>query len=172
MADTREQLLDAATGVLLRHGAEHLTLAAVAAEAGVSKGGLLYHFGSKQALVAGLVDRLVGRFDAAISACGDEPGAATRTYLAHSIETGSSDNRTAAALIAGLLVDPTALEPLRERYSRWQHRLEHDGIDPAVATAVRLAADGWWQADLLDLAPPTARLRERVLAVLHDLVER
>jgi Transcriptional regulator len=81
--NTREQLLDAATRVLLRDGAEHVTLEAVAAEAGVSKGGLLYHFSSKPALVAALVDRLVGRFDAALQSCGDQPGAATRVYLGH-----------------------------------------------------------------------------------------
>ena len=42
--DTRRRLLDAATAVVRRDGARALTLDAVAAEAGVSKGGLLYHF--------------------------------------------------------------------------------------------------------------------------------
>ncbi|WP_278187400.1 TetR/AcrR family transcriptional regulator [Micromonospora sp. R77] len=168
---TREQLLDAATRVLLRDGAEHVTLSAVAAEAGVSKGGLLYHFASKAALAAGLVDRLVGRFDAAMHSCDERPGAATRTYLAHSVgQTPAGDRQAAAAVLAGLLMDPASLAPLRERYTRWQHRLENDGIDPAVATVVRLAADGWWQAELLDLAPPDPALREQVLAMLDSLI--
>ena len=42
--DTRKRLLDAAAAVVRRDGAGALTLDAVAAEAGVSKGGLLYHF--------------------------------------------------------------------------------------------------------------------------------
>jgi AcrR family transcriptional regulator len=181
MRDTRERLLDAATRVLLQRGAEHLTLSAVAAESGVSKGGLLYHFASKQALVRGLIDRLVGRFDSAIGASGQEPGAATRAYLAHSIGPtpleassagGPGDRQTAAALLAGLLVDPSSLGPLRDHYARWQHRLENDGIEPAVATTIRLVADGWWQAELLELAPPDAALRERVLGLLDELIKR
>ena len=42
----RARLLDAAVAVVRRDGAQALTLDAVAAEAGVSKGGLLYHFRS------------------------------------------------------------------------------------------------------------------------------
>ena len=44
-----------------RDGAAALTLDAVAAEAGVSKGGVLYHFGSKRALIDGLLDALARR---------------------------------------------------------------------------------------------------------------
>ena len=54
----RERLLDAAATVVRRDGAQALTLDAVAAEAGVSKGGLLYHFRSKR----DLLDALVGRW--------------------------------------------------------------------------------------------------------------
>jgi AcrR family transcriptional regulator len=174
VTDTRTRLLDAAALVLLTTGAEQLTLAAVAAEAGVSKGGLFYHFPTKQALVAGMVDRLVGVFDAALTAAGDTPGAATRAYLDSTVppEGGvAAADGTTAALLGGLLVDPAALGPLRTTYARWQERLEHDGIDPAAATAVRLAVDGWWLARLLDLAPPAPGLHERTRATLVALID-
>ncbi|NLI53534.1 MAG: helix-turn-helix transcriptional regulator, partial [Clostridiales bacterium] len=48
---TKNAILDAANRVLLIHGAEYFTLEAVAAEANVSKGGLLYHFASKNKLI-------------------------------------------------------------------------------------------------------------------------
>ncbi|MFF4615626.1 TetR/AcrR family transcriptional regulator [Nonomuraea jabiensis] len=48
--------------MLLSEGAEALTLEAVARRAGVSKGGLFYHFPTKQALVAAMVDRLTMAF--------------------------------------------------------------------------------------------------------------
>ena len=41
---TRKSILEAASRVTAREGALNLTLEAVAKEAGVSKGGLLYHF--------------------------------------------------------------------------------------------------------------------------------
>ena len=60
----RAQLLDAALAVIRRDGAQALTLDAVAAEAGVSKGGVLYHFATKRALIDGLVDRWLDDFEA------------------------------------------------------------------------------------------------------------
>ena len=52
---TRDALLDAAKRVMQRVGAGHLTLDAVAKEAGVSKGGLLYHYPSKGDLLRGML---------------------------------------------------------------------------------------------------------------------
>jgi AcrR family transcriptional regulator len=176
VTSTPARLVDAAIEVLLREGARHLTLAAVARYAGVSKGGLLYHFPTKQALVAGMVERLVSQFDAALAAAGDSPGAATRAYLAATVRPVADDlttaDRASAALFAAALVDPDALVPLRDKWRVWQRRLEADGIDPALATAVRLAVDGWWLARLVDLAPPDAALHERVYGVLTDLIGR
>ena len=53
----RGALLDAAEAVVARQGVANLTFDAVAAEAGMSKGGLLHHFRSKDRLVEALVAR-------------------------------------------------------------------------------------------------------------------
>ena len=60
----RAALLDAAVAVIRRDGARALTLDAVAAEAGVSKGGVLYHFNTKRALIDGLLARWLDDFEA------------------------------------------------------------------------------------------------------------
>ena len=57
MEGARERILNAAEARLLAGGPGGLVLDAIAADAGISKGGLLYHFGSKEALVEGLCDR-------------------------------------------------------------------------------------------------------------------
>ncbi|MEO2167455.1 MAG: TetR/AcrR family transcriptional regulator, partial [bacterium] len=51
--DTRAKILDAAEDLILEAGATGLILDEVARRAGVSKGGLLYHFPSKADLVSG-----------------------------------------------------------------------------------------------------------------------
>src|SRR5262245_2229795 len=53
----RDRMLDAAEAVVVRQGIANLTLEAVAAEAGMSKGGLLHYFPNKDRLVEGLVMR-------------------------------------------------------------------------------------------------------------------
>jgi AcrR family transcriptional regulator len=62
---TRRALLDAAARSVVTHGAG-VRLDVVAREAGVSKGGLMHHFRSKDDLMAALADDLFDRFDRAV----------------------------------------------------------------------------------------------------------
>lgn len=57
---SRDRILDASERLVAQTGASHLTLDAVAQSAGVSKGGLLYHFPTKEALLEGMVERHIG----------------------------------------------------------------------------------------------------------------
>lgn len=70
---SRDAILDAAGRILVRDGGDALTIASVAREAGISKGGLFYHFASKKALVEGLVARHVSAFEELITAAGRNP---------------------------------------------------------------------------------------------------
>ena len=54
----RDRILDAAEELICARGVGSLTLDAVAHLADVSKGGLLYHFRSKDCLISGLQQRL------------------------------------------------------------------------------------------------------------------
>jgi AcrR family transcriptional regulator len=162
--DTRVKLLDAAGTVIRRDGPQALTLDAVAAEAGVSKGGLLYHFKSKRELLDGLVGRWMDDFQRDIDA---ESGNFARRYVAandgaHAEEVG---------MLAALVADPQVLAAVRDRHETWQDRVASEGGDPVDATVARLAADGLWLADLLATAPPRGELRERVLARLLELCD-
>ena len=167
---SRDAILDAAGRILVRDGGDALTIASVAREAGISKGGLFYHFASKKALVEGLVTRHVSAFEELITAAGEEPGAATKAYLRSAEHPDGPATQSVAALLAATVASPEALESLRERYADWQARLDRDGISPWVATAVRFAVDGIWLADVLGLAPVTGRHRSQVIAALEKLV--
>lgn len=59
----KDTILDAAEAIVLESGASHMTLDAVAERAAVSKGGLMYHFPSKEALLEAMISRLIHRFD-------------------------------------------------------------------------------------------------------------
>ena len=55
---SRDRILDAYADLLAEEGERFATVDAVAARAGVSKGGVLYHFPSKDQLAAAVCDRL------------------------------------------------------------------------------------------------------------------
>ncbi len=171
----RESLLRAAVAVVAEHGYSALTLAAVGDAIGLSKGGVLYHFPTKEALVAALLEELSNGFDADQVTAHDgdplEPGAWTRAYVTASAmpPQDTSTHVASVALLAAVGYDPTLLEPLQERYTAWVERIDDDGLPGVDAHVVRLAADGLWAADLFGLAPPGPELRARIHARLGEL---
>ncbi len=177
MPDARERILNAAEARLLAGGPTRLVLDAIAADAGISKGGLLYHFASKEALVAGLCERMLERFDRELEALSDaddgRAGAWTRVYLASTVTEEGKPADNSAQLMAGILAtlgrDSAHLETVREHFARWHERLEADGIDRTTATIVRLAADGLWLSALLGLTRLDSEVGRETIRALRDL---
>lgn len=178
MTETHALLLRAAARVILRSGSLNLTLDAVAREAGVSKGGLLYHFPNKDALVAALITQeldagerlLAERYEAERDRDG-EAGSSGRWARAYADLTFASDPKqdVSAGLLAAVALNPELLEPVQVRYRQWQAEAEADGLEPGLGTLLRLAMDGLWVAELLDLAPPDAGERARLAALIGRL---
>jgi AcrR family transcriptional regulator len=172
--ETRRAILNSAARVIRADGVAGLTLEAAAREAGVSKGGLLYHFPSKDALIVGMMADVLDRFEQEVerAAAADPeggPGRWLRAFVRVTFTPAPDEVDMTAGLLAAVAADPALLEPVRAAFDRWQRRAEQDGLDPALATVIRLAADGVWFADLLDVAPLTGARRERALAALLDL---
>jgi len=174
----RDLVLDAAQRRLLEHGPGGLVLDQVAADAGVSKGGLLYHFPSKEALVSGLVERMLSGFDAVQEALHDadaDPGGAwTRAYVRSTVSKSGEPADDSARLMAGLLAgfggDAARLGEVHARFQAWRTRIEReDGVDPTSVTIVRLAADGLWLSALLGLPSMPKALARKVMARLDEM---
>lgn len=171
----RTALVRAAATVVAERGYSALTLDAVGAEIGVSKGGVLYHFPTKEALVAALLEELTAGFDADQSAAHAadpaSPGAWTRAFVSASFDPQQDEPAQAPAvgLLAAVAHDPSLLAPLQAHYDDWVERLAEDGLPGVDAHVVRLAADGLWAADLFGLAPPDPELRARIRVRLLEL---
>lgn len=167
-------MLGAALVLVAQNGYSALTLDAVGKAAGVSKGGVLYHFPTKEALVVALIEQLASGLDADQSTGAGEdaalPGAATRAYLdAVTRPADAAEHRVTVAMLAAVAHDPHLLAPLQEQYRQWVARLDADGLPEVDAHIVRLAADGLWAAELFGLAPPDPVLRTAILARLQQL---
>lgn len=165
MSSARDRVVGAAITIAARDGVPALTLDAVAAEAGVSKGGLLYHFASKEALLAGLVESALGGWSAAIeqaeSADQEPAGRAARAYVRAACDPAEDPSRE-LALLAAAALDPRSAQAWRAAVDRWAADDAPD-LDLLVA---RLAADGLWLARALGLydldAGRIAAVTERV----------
>lgn len=174
--ETRRALLAAAVQVVRVDGIQSLTLEGVARVARVSKGGLLYHFPSKEVLITELVADRLARFDAAIAEAtategGPIRGRWLRAYVRLSFAPSQPGSDLTPALFAAAATNPALLAPVWAAFDRWQACAIADGLAPALATLVRLAADGLWFADLFGAAAVTAPLRAAVRDALVALIE-
>ncbi len=172
--DTKQKLLDAADQVVLSQGARRLTLEAVAGEAAVSKGGLLYHFPNKDALISGMIARLIANFESALAQhAGGEtnPTAWLRAYVQTTFDPQFSQAEASAGILAAVANNPTLLNPLREQYQIWQQIIEASDLDPIMATILRLAADGLWFTELLELSAIDNKRRAETLQTLMRLLD-
>jgi AcrR family transcriptional regulator len=115
---TRRLLLAAAARVIRQQGVRQLTLEAAAAEAGVSKGGLLYHFPGKEALIKGLLDQACADFDQAIAARLDQGMDWLAAYSDAALTPGELDD-LGPALLGAMAENRALLEHAREYFRSW-----------------------------------------------------
>jgi AcrR family transcriptional regulator len=177
LSKTVIKILNAAETVALRDGVAHLTLDAVAAQAGLSKGGVLYNFRSKDAIIRGMVDRLIAQTEEELerlSKADPKPhGRLLRAYLGVSFpEHGSPSariNQVAAVLLSAILTNSDLLDPARKHFRELQKRLLKDGVDKNTVHIVRLAADGLWLSEMLQFPGPQGAARHTVIQRLYAM---
>lgn len=153
----RDRILDALQGILVRDGMSAVTLEAVAAAAGVSKGGLLYHFGSKAALINGLIERMTAAIDAEVATAEDAPGGIPRWYLETSTPA-EHDRQLWQAMLAALRSNDGSLgevgDRVRDLFEHCSVRLYDVLDDPVQAEMIRTVGDGLYLRALLGSPPP------------------
>lgn len=176
----RDRMLDAAEAVVVRNGIANLRLDAVALEAGMSKGGLLHHFPSKDRLVDAMVRRCAERWKADYSAAYDRmtpgPGRMARALLDHCMsDVGAWTDQlrqSSSAVFAALAQNPSLIEPMRAVYGDLHRRIDEDGLPVGVGDVVATAADGLWLDWVLGLVPIDQARLGRIRVALEGLLAR
>lgn len=170
---SKAAIVSAAERVVAECGAAHLTLDAVALAAGVSKGGLLYNFPSKQALLEGMVETMVTRArqarGRARERAGEGPNAGIRARL--SVATNDVvERRAALAILAAAAENPDLLNPVRDLFRESLAEITADAEDPILALVTWLAADALSLWDVLGLRPFDRETRCSIECRLRDMV--
>lgn len=114
-------ILDAAESIVLDEGGAHLTLDAVAERCGLSKGGLIYHFPTKEALLQGMIERFEVKLEAMRKEIRSHNGNGENSNeLAIDItmmrDLSPDDYRLSAALLAVIANQPELMHPFRDQH--------------------------------------------------------
>ncbi|WP_083268229.1 TetR/AcrR family transcriptional regulator [Lentzea guizhouensis] len=171
---TRREVLDAAARALVANG-PNVSLDAVAKEAGVSKGGLLHHFRTKQALLAGLIDEWFEHYDAAVESLLEPegtPGRWTRAHIRATFAEEEDDLWAHPSVVTALLGVPEVQQRIDTAADRWRRQTDSDGLHPQRADLISRALDGVTLSDLLWRGQETREHRESTRDLLLKLTEQ
>ncbi|WP_086778294.1 TetR/AcrR family transcriptional regulator [Streptomyces griseus] len=177
----RTQILDAATRVVQREGVKSVTFDSVAAEAGLTKGGLLYHFASRDDLIQAIHQHLADRWEADLVAAAGKPAAeATRDERLAAYTRVAIQSATRAELLLMLegstnTAHAAVWEAVTERWA------PHPASAPASTSAdpaaldrfiLRLAADGLWLYESLTSDRLDPAMRQAVAERIADALDQ
>jgi AcrR family transcriptional regulator len=181
----RERILDAAVKVAVRDGILGMTLEAVALEARVSKGGLIYHFRSKDDLIAAMLEHFRAKvqraFDARMAADPNPQGRWFRAFVHTVFGPVSADDATEprpsemtrflTAMLAASANNPHLLDPVRHKMAELRDGLSAQGPNGMRQLALWPAIYGLVLWQHLGVISPDDPLRQAILQELLTLAE-
>ena len=180
---SREAILEAAIRVATRDGLLSTTIDNVAREAGVTKGGVFYHFKTKDLLLTGMIEHFGREVERVlVTRIADDPEPERRWIRAafEGIIAAEGNDAPASAglrpaelrkfvtaLMTAFAANPSLLDSMRPFFARMVGRIqaEPDGIDQIVGW---LAADGLLLWEMFGIVRQGEPLWERIVEKLRE----
>lgn len=151
--DQRTAIIDAAERVLVREGLAHVTMDAMASEAGITKGGLFYHFASKQEILLAILDRFEERLlklrERHLDTDPREPGRRFKATILALIEYLDL-SRQRPANIGGVYDNPEMRAKLANLKQRIFDTAVQSGGKPEKVALALVLVDGLWVNSMFD----------------------
>jgi AcrR family transcriptional regulator len=170
----RDRILDAAEAVILESVGRSFTLDAVAERAGISKGGLVYSFETKDDLVYAALEREMARFQEVVRRrVGGGPIGPMELVLAHieeALEEDDAATQMAAFLVTALVHAPDMLEPVRRYYRVLLDPLRSEDGDMHEVRHALLAVEGIFLLRGLGFVEVSANEQKSVLLHARNIV--
>jgi AcrR family transcriptional regulator len=162
----KDQILQAALQVVEENGANHLTIEAVAAFAGFSKG-VLYHFPSKKTLLSGMVEHLILANEKRMAAL-DHNDHLLSAFLHKENQMSAAERRASLALLAAAAEDPELLTPAKDYVKRVVDEISQNSQKPMEALTLFLAGEGIRFLDILEINPMSSKQTREIVEQLSQ----
>lgn len=170
-----ERILAAARQIVERDGAGALTFDELVKESGITRGGITYHYPTKEDLLRSLLEADSRRWDDAEVALTPGDCDPETARLLGFIRTLTAQNESHRRFLCGMLsaatLDPSLMDPcrqeLRERLGRkqWTERDLRQHL-------VHLAAEGLMWQELFQMYSMPAAARVRLVALMEELARQ
>lgn len=174
--DSKDQILSGALRLARQQDGRAITLEAAAREAGLTKPGLMYHYGTKDALMLAVVEHVVGRWVNSLrEALGGDPQSASpqarlRAYV--DVVFAGTFDRADYAISAYSTADEQLAEVWRKALDPWFHMPADLSAETRVRlTTARFAADGLWVSEATNTMGVPAYDRDQLREQLYRLID-
>lgn len=170
----KSAILEAAARVLEADGITGVTFDTIAAASGITRGGIIYHFRSREELLAAIHQHLARRWEQQLEATLGKPvdRATPHERLTAYIRT-SATSATRAEL--QMIIDSRNTQYQRwwdDVLDRWTGRAGLDGVaSTRLATLALLAADGLWMNEILGTHPVPPEQRRQTAEHIISLIQ-
>lgn len=171
----RDAILEAARKVVQDHGVTGLTFDALARESGITRAGVIYHFGSRDKLLADTQAHLAGVFECRLHAeltVPFEQSTQQDRLVAYVRTCATVTSRAELLFMLEAALDPSSSKIWTDLHRRWlppTSRLRESGLD-MNHFIVRVAADGLWLYEASTGESLTTEDRRRVADALIAIV--
>ena len=165
------EILTAAREVTARDGAGKLTIDSVARQIGMSKGGVLYNFPSKQALLSALLGEMIDEHVEGVRQVDQtKPHATLHGHLQSLAASSGLKENLSMAILAAAAESPEFLDPLRTVIEGDQRKITSETTDPIGAHIILAALDGLRFKHLLGMPPYDTDTREKMQHRLESMI--
>lgn len=171
----RAIILDAIVDLVEEGGIKAITYDAVSEKANITRGGLLYHFPSREDLVLGVHEHICSRWAATMANTveADPDGQSIKSKTLAYVKGASSANRVEMILLLESAMDKAVQELWQSVIDDWAPPLPDPNDEEAMELfLVRLAAEGLWVSEALSDKPLPKDLKDRVLQRLEQMIDK
>jgi len=171
----RDLLLDVATDIVARQGLAHLTINALVQESGISKAGVIYHFKTRDDLVAALVERIIEQFDVMQrnrhSQDTNPSVKSTLTELCNdAFDMSDSQRQFLTNMLAAASLYPQLIGPVQKMYNEVYQHMHASGQHGGKAMLLAAAFDGMTLLELLNFYQFTPEQRQSLRSAFEKAI--
>lgn len=172
---TKSRIIHAAMGIAHSEGARHLTIDAVTVKSGLSKGGVLYHFPSKMALLEGLVihtlEGVREQIETHMSCLRGRPNATLHALSRFLGDVLDETLTLPVALLAASAENPALLEPVRAEFREIWQALRSETTNEPRALVIWHALEGMQFLNMMGLTPDGKTQLRQCLAEIRTMID-
>ena len=170
----RDKILDATLDLVQEIGVPAITLEAVAERAGVSKGGLLYHFPFKEQLMRAANEYLIARRIQARQAVYEElaphPNRALKAYVLASVTNRAGNDAISTRLLSAGSMQDASSEPIK-RYFMERFPPFASDVGFELAALAHVATEGLWFMEMHGVSPFTPQQRKALVGTILSIID-